>query len=498
MIARAPSSSFSMSLFVMALVIAWLTCASVAFAQTKQQALSAKQLLKKIERQPQVAVPVVITRKGDEVMIQTSDKPVRVANPQKLSTPVRQLPVYAELSKSAAGEVMLKNVSLQATKSWQAVAPGLRKQFQEVEQAQTKLRDVARQALAPEATTEHMRALRDSVVSTQGTIVNSYLKLPVADRGSQRVLVEQYREVHRAGKALYGYERDDRYPPQTYTQIFANSRGAFALHRKGEPKPRCSAVLIADNLALTNNHCILSDLPEDLEAVFDYEDDLAGNHLSTHAFPVQDFLVETEEDRDHLDFVLLKLGSDGSGQLPGAVYQPQCLSTVRVRRDDPVYVIGFPLGDPRTVSDNAYVYFPFRVTPEEFAELEILVRSEFDTKDLEDKSYADGKLKEFSDSYRKTTYESKDVYEYYSTRFGNQPTIGADCDTFHGNSGSPVYQRHTHTVVGLLFDGQEDLSEPWKPGWSAHEAILPMSEIIKRLDAVRANWREEPGVCVKS
>ena len=49
-----------------------------------------------------------------------------------------------------------------------------------------------------------------------------------------------------------------------------------------------------------------------------------------------------------------------------------------------------------------------------------------------------------------------------------------------------------------MFDGQDDLSVPWEPGWRAHEAVLPIVPVIARLDAVYAEWRDQPGTCVAS
>jgi hypothetical protein len=335
-------------------------------------------------------------------------------------------------------------------------------------------------------------------MTTQQRVLESYQTIPTAQRQEQRVLVEQYSELRRAEKSLYGVNRDDRYPPQAYERIYANSRGAFALRVKNEPIPRCSAVLIGEKLALTNNHCILEDLPEELEAVFDYEDDLDGNHLASKVFPVADIRLTREEERDNLDFVLLELGQNADGALPGRSFPPQCLSLNPARRDDPIYVVGFPLGQPRTVHDNAFVYFPFRVTPSEYTDLEIRVRAEFDSFEAESRSYIDGKLKEFVDSYQQRTGgDGEKYYEYISVRFDNQPTIGADSDTYRGNSGSPAFSRRTHTVIGLLFDGQEDLTQPWAPGWRSHEAILPITKVIERLDIAEPVWRNDPLVCIR-
>jgi hypothetical protein len=175
----------------------------------------------------------------------------------------------------------------------------------------------------------------------------------------------------------------------------------------------------------------------------------------------------------------------------------QCLSTARVLRDEPLYVVGYPLGEPRTVHDNTFVYFPFRLSEDEYIELKLLVSAEFDSIAAEEQSYREGKLKEFVDSYQRREDGDAPYYEYISVRFGQQPTIGVDSDTYRGNSGSPVYHRRSHAVVGLLFDGQEDLSQPWAPGWRSHEAVLPIAKVIERLDAAAPEWRSDPRVCVQ-
>ncbi len=353
---------------------------------------------------------------------------------------------------------------------------------------------MAERALAPDASEADMRQLKDAAEAAQQQVVAAYKALPEEQRSDQRALVEQHAELRRLEKSLYG--RDDRYPPQTYERIYANSRGAFALRAKAEERPRCSAVLIGEKLALTNNHCILEEAPDEFVAVFDYEDDLSGNELPRRRYPVADIRLTDEDARGNLDFVLLELGADEDGTLPGARYPVQCLSPATVRRDEPLYVVGYPLGEPRTVHDNTFVYFPYRLSEDEYIELKLLVSAEFDSIAAEDRSYREGKLKEFTDSYRRNENGGNPFYEYISVRFGGQPTIGVDSDTYRGNSGSPVYHRRTHAVVGLLFDGQEDLSQPWAPGWRSHEAVLPMAKIIERLDAAAPEWRSDPRVCV--
>lgn len=483
-------------------LLAWMLLASPAVSQAqnapKTQRISTGEVKKRVRAQPQgAAVPGQITKQGSNMVLQTADSSVKVSNADYLGQQVRQMPVQAVVSEGPGDSVQLENVELQATKRWNDRSPAWRARYGNVDVAQKRMSTAAETALSADATESDLKRLKQTVDDAEQQVVKAYQALPPTQRQEQRALVEQHAELRRLNKSLYGLDRDDRYPPQAYERIYANSRGAFALRVKGQDKPRCSAVLIGEKLALTNNHCILEEAPDELEAVFDYEDDLAGRHMANKVFPLSDIKLTAEDERGNLDFVLLELGANADGALPGKVYPVQCLSMKPVRRDDPLYVVGFPLGEPRTVHDNAFVYFPFRVTPEEYAEIKMLVSAEFDSIEAEELSYREGKLKEFTDSYQLRENGSQPYYEYISMRFDQQPTIGADSDTYHGNSGSPVYNRRTHAVIGLLFDGQEDLTEPWAAGWRAHEAVLPITQVVERLDSAAPTWRQDPRVCVQ-
>ena len=482
-----------------ALFLCWPSQAPAQDAP-REQRISSDALRDQVRRRPQgVTVPVEITKQGDKAVLQTADAAVPIANPDVLAQQVRQMPVQAVVSDAPGGAVEVREVQLQASTKWNDLAPAKRARYVGLDAAQRRLDTVAERALAPDATDTDLRQLKDATETAQQQVVAAYKTVSQDDRQGQRELVEQHAELRRLEKSLYG--RDDRYPPQTYERIYANSRGAFALRAKAEDKPRCSAVLIGEKLALTNNHCILEEAPDEFEAMFDYEDDLTGNRLPVRRFPLTAIRLSDEDERGRLDFVLLELGANGDGELPGTLYPVQCLSPAAVRRDEPLYVVGYPLGEPRTVHDNTWVYFPYRLSEDEYVELKLLVSAEFDSIAAEDQSYREGKLKEFVDSYQRREdgdmlSDGMPYYEYISVRFGEQPTIGVDSDTYRGNSGSPVYHRRSHAVVGLLFDGQEDLSQPWEPGWSSHEAVLPIIEIVERLDAAAPDWRADPGVCV--
>ena len=452
-------------------------------------------LQERLRRRPQgIVVPAEITRQGNAAVLQTRDAAVPVANPEVIAQQVRQMPVQATVVDAPGDAVRVEEVELQASRKWNDLAPARRARHRNLDVAQRRLDNIAERALAPDASEADIHALRAATTEAQKQAVAAYQSLPEENREEQRELVEQHAELRRLEKSLYG--RDDRYPPQTYERIYANSRGAFALHAKREDKPRCSAVLIGQKLALTNNHCIFEEAPDEFEALFDYEDDLSGNQLPRRTFPVAGIRLSDEDERGGLDFVLLELGANEQGVLPGAAYPVQCLSTAPVTRDEPLYVVGYPLGEPRAVHDNTFVYFPFRLDEDGYTELKMLVSAEFDSIEAEEQSYRDGKLKEFIESYQRRDDAGTPYYEYISVRFGGQPTIGVDSDTYRGNSGSPVFHRRSHAVVGLLFDGQEDLSQPWIAGWRSHEAVLPIAEVLERLDAVAPEWRSDPGVCV--
>lgn len=461
--------------------------------QASEQRVDSAVITRQIERRGRAEVPVEVTKRGSRVVLQTADRSVAVSNPEVLSRDVRQLPVRVSVTRGEAAAVRIDGVRLQAALAWEQRSSRTKSKFAAVTSAVTRVDTAAARALSPTGTEADFSSLKGEMRLAKREIVRAYRELPADATAEQRVLVEQHSELRRADKALY--VRDDRYPPQTYSRIFETSRGSFALKERGALEPRCSGVLIGDNLALTNNHCLLENIPQELEAEFDYETDLDGQPLPVRSFPIVDFVVSTEEQRAGLDFALLELGPGADGRLPGSVYGRQCLSLRRAKRDDALYVVGFPLGGPRTVHDNAFVYFPYEVTADEFAELEILVRQEFDSLSEEQDSFREGKLKEFRESYRAKTVDGVEMFEYVSTRFGGQPTIGADSDTYRGNSGSPVFDRRTHHVVGILFDGQEDLAEPWQPGWRAHEAILPTPRIVAQLDAAFPTWRQDPSIC---
>ena len=99
---------------------------------------------------------------------------------------------------------------------------------------------------------------------------------------------------------------------------------------------------------------------------------------------------------------------------------------------------------------------------------------------------ADKLLESLKASY--TLDPSSGNYLQHSQEYADTPAIGADCDTFQGNSGSPVYHKSRHMVIGLIFAGEEDRPEPWQAGWQRHEMVLPIKPVLDVIKQSVRNW----------
>jgi V8-like Glu-specific endopeptidase len=449
--------------------------------------------LKDLEEKDKEVVSVSLEQRGRAVVVQTQDTPLTVENSAQLSKYAQRIPYEyeIELEDEDNATVNVQAQQLTAVKRWRDSEFPTKGDLTVVDSAYQQLDQRALGLVEADATDEDVRAFNEQLVVTKSTLIDAYRTAGDADLETQHEIIENYTELQRTGKALYGFNRDDRYPPETYRRIFENSRGSLAILETGHDV-HCSGVLIARDFVLTNFHCVESSIAQDLRVRFDYEELIDGSTMPTRTLPVIGQLPMTSAQRRNYDFAVLEVGVDTpDGNHAGDLYPVQCLSLSRVKRDDPLYLIGHPLGDPRTVHDNTFVYFPFRVTELEFTELEMAVRSEFLGSDDELM-----RLGEFRDSYQQRNLGGQTVYENFSLRWQLQPTIGVDSDTFHGNSGSPTYSRKTHRVVGILFDGEDDLDNPWQVGWRAHEAVLPIEAVVDRLDAVHPQWRNWQGVCI--
>ncbi len=302
--------------------------------------------------------------------------------------------------------------------------------------------------------------------------------LPMADVEKLCIQHEEARREYR--KAIYG--RNDNYRPEVYERIFKNSQSAVAIAANTDPKG--SGVLIGDNLILTCKHCVDDYTPKELKVWFDF--DVGNGFAPKDQYPVEKILVRGVPPAnafDPLDFALLEIGSNIKGEQAAKKYEPATLSTTRQKRDDPVYVVGYPQQRPRTVHDNAFVLFPFQATEEQYNDLAMFVCAE--TKLSPRRSE---ELRDFLSSY--VLNQPLSLYENYNVVW-KCPAMLADCDTYHGDSGAGVFSRGRSEVVGLLKGGAPDNGVANVPGWQTHEVVVPIGPILHQLDAWRPGWKKE-------
>lgn len=436
-------------------------------------------------------------RADQRIYVEPAKEPgirVPVRNSADIPVGVRGLPAKFQIEQEANG-VLVRSIDLDLVSNLSKIKKDLPQvQFDSLHKSILETEKAADTLLKPSAKAAENRKIYGAAVKrTQNEYVRAYMKLKPEEKKEREVIIQGYLDSVVTTKSIYG--RSDLFPPASYDQIFRNSRAAVAIARKDEIHPRSTGVLIGRDLILTCLHCIEGGLLQQWEVRFNYESDLNGKALTSESYPILSVAQKGRQispNGPELDFALLRLGKGTEGKFAGEKWSVQCLSGTDVERDDPLYVIGFPEGEPRVVADNAFVYFPFRVSEFDYNRLLLSVEAEF--QEASDRSQ---RLEEFRTSYRKTKFRGEQIYEYFALKWGGQPTFGADSDTYHGNSGSPVYKKRSHRLVGLLIAGASDVRVSVTPGWRTHEAILPISKIIEQLDNMWPKWRSEPQVCVQ-
>ena len=181
-----------------------------------------------------------------------------------------------------------------------------------------------------------------------------------------------------------------------------DGKEAFADQRTGA---FCSGVLVAKNKVLTAGHC-LRELSANSDSLFTNEIKFVFGFAATNERPngvtklplenvfTGKLALNGELSDDGADWGLLQLDRD----VPASLAKPIVnISPTEVKRDQKVAVIGYPTGLPLKYAPNAEI------------------------RDAENKHF-----------------------------------FVANLDTYGGNSGSPVYDQETKTLVGILVRGETD------------------------------------------
>lgn len=298
-------------------------------------------------------------------------------------------------------------------------------------------------------------------------------------------------------KALYG--PPDNYDPWRYDVIFRQSRAVVAIGEPGNTTARCSGVLIAADLVLTAGHCFGGSspkAPKELEVWFDYARAPTGNQQAIQRRRVVELVAPSPKhlpdimaggfDSNLLDYAIIRFAAPPGEPLAPAGVTAPCLRASPPGRNDPLYVVGYPRGEPIMVHDSARVYLPHRVMD---GELFYQLRLDVDA-DLIGLPERAAFMKQFDSSYE-TVKEANDItYRYlYHVKDGNQPRMGIIADTFRGDSGGPVFDRERgQCVVGTLIAGADDTGARLTASWKHHERVLPVSAVLEDAE------RHAPGI----
>ncbi|MEX2667510.1 trypsin-like serine peptidase [Candidatus Uabimicrobium amorphum] len=251
-------------------------------------------------------------------------------------------------------------------------------------------------------------------------------------------------------KAIYG--RDDRHTveeePDMRVRKVAESVCAitYTMNAGKTNNNVGTGFLVAKDLILTCHHCIKFYNHKDKNGKpygigiysVEFYDEFHRNVKEIEVYPCEEIISFSFP---KLDYALIRIGEGGSRfskekHLPRMT--PLTLSDTEPKKGDNLVVVGHPQGLQKQVSNNA------RVT-------------------------TDNKPKK-----------------------GRNPSFGANCDTFKGNSGSPVFyytgKNKELEVFGLLWGGMPDKKNGVDAFYdynseSAHENFIPMKAILDHIQS---------------
>jgi V8-like Glu-specific endopeptidase len=282
--------------------------------------------------------------------------------------------------------------------------------------------------------------------------------------------------------------------------------------------------LVGHNLVLTSEHCIVNPATmgdykvSDLNITF-YKEENSSQVLQ---YPVAAVVARggagsfpsAASTGERLDFALLEVGVSTAGKTPDQDgLKPVALEEKdELDRDAAVYVVGYPsyprAGD-KMVADNAHLFVPHEITYPALNAYRLELNGELSELKSSANKLADGPEKQnqvvqaelltaqlrhqFSNSFKSVpgTTHWRFVSDFMHPQ---QPTIAIDTDTFHGNSGSPVFLRKSSKVIGLFIRGYEDSDRFRKVSWREHEEAVPISAILQHWRQIDPNGPVKYGI----
>lgn len=311
-------------------------------------------------------------------------------------------------------------------------------------------------------------------------------------------------------KAAYGPK--SIFDPFSYSKIFVQGRRTVALVERDEKF--CSGYLLSAEWVMTAGHCLKrgdaqamqvwvsvdcpDQLPEDETKLRTCRNSVEtlkdGRKVGTVKIPVIDNWPVNgtgRSDADSIDFTFLRISDSPllEEHWDPIKQVPVCLQKEPLAYEQAVIVIGYRPGTLAQVYDHANVWFPFKAGSNRYAEisamtgarLQRLAEAWFALPADQEKFFEDN-MSDFEKSYA----PNGSVREYRAERAGlvKRPYFGMDTDTFHGNSGAPVFYRNEVCIVGVFSGGAGENAEILEGTWKEHEFAIPLSEIVAHVKSV--------------
>jgi V8-like Glu-specific endopeptidase len=281
------------------------------------------------------------------------------------------------------------------------------------------------------------------------------------------------------------------------------------VQKAGGAVPLGSGVLIGPDTVLTCAHNITEHAADSFDSSeivvwLDYEERHFGTQLSNVVCDCQEVYRSKTQ-----DFVILKIRRADNKQPTGRT--PIALNGTRIIRWTPIFLVGYPQGWRRTIHDSSWVLFPHRIVSNtEWGDIESAVTAEYLEEQTEqDPNVRSQRAAEKARDFMVSRYgqpEPNATNKQYVLRYEGAEYIGAECDTFEGDSGAPAMLREDGSIIGILFKGMSDFGAAMtsarnprvtsRPGARFHERILPISNVIADLNANIPQWQTSWGVTI--
>ena len=494
-----------------------------------------------------VSGTIGINAKGATVLQKDKDTAYTLSNSQTLPKFKEQFPLHLQLAeKKGHGDYYreIKKADINSVGQWRLASKkfvDLRRipQLQELNKKTEKLNELVTRNLEQEPEQQDLVGVLRAYKETRSLVESLWPN--IKDQQVLTALLELKRNLDQerliffhnklaseksAGPAqdwLAGesfiekrfFGMNDNYRPEIYAMISRLCNSCVAIVKKDRSKPLGSGVLIGKDIVLTCKHNIDERSADSFETSdyvvwFDFEERRwpppTPSPVKSDCWPpptptVKYACREIYRSKE-LDFVLLEIRPNTAPDNDQPA--PLKLSKTRVDRWTPIVLVGYPDGNQRQVHDDAWVLYPHELrSDQERGKLESQIAKESvdwtEEGMVEDKK-AKGLMaaRDFlDDNYEKD--QTDGIYRY--TRY-HQPTIGAVCDTFEGDSGAPAVLRETGKLIGILYRGLPDIpgqtastderkpSISGSPGTRYHELILPITAILAELQKHEPELKE--------